>query len=155
MQLALDFEGLNDGVKDKTAPANPDAVDIGDAAGATTGANAMDADAANPVVAQPNGMDTDAVAQPNGMDTDAVTQPMPAEESKEPSAAPKEAPKPAAKDAKDAKKDKKAATAKAPPAYTPILDENLSMVGVCNKAHKKTQNIIQVLYVKNAVNAMV
>lgn len=48
--------------------------------------------------------------------------------------------------------------AKAPtaaPSYSPILDENIELVGISNKAHKKTKNVIQVLYVKNEGNAMV
>ena len=144
LQLALDFEGLNEGTKDKMAPADPSAAPVSDLAG-TDSANAMDADA----VAVPNGMDTDAVAaQPNGMDTDAVAQP--AEENKE--AAATAAPKDTKK--ADAKK-KPAEKVAAPAGYLPILDKELTMMGVSNKAHQKTINIIQVLYVKSAVNAMV
>lgn len=108
----------------------------------TDGANAMDAEAP-----QPNGMDSEAVAQPNGMDTDAVAQS--AEEQKEaPEAQPKDTKK------ADAKK-KPAEKVAAPAGYLPIMDKELTMVGVSNKPHQKTQNVIQVLYVKSAVNAMV
>ena len=43
------------------------------------------------------------------------------------------------------------------PGYSIILDEDVTTVGICNKAHKKTINIIQVLYCKankGTVNAM-
>lgn len=49
---------------------------------------------------------------------------------------------------------KKTAVAANKPAYSPILDEAVSTVGICNKAHKKTQNVIQVLYCKASTNAM-
>ena len=39
--------------------------------------------------------------------------------------------------------------------YTPILDENVQLVGISNKAHKQTKNVIQVLYIKSVGNAMV
>ena len=62
----------------------------------------------------------------------------------------------AAKDAtKDASKAAKPAGAPTKPSYTPILDEEVQMVGICNKAHKKTRNLIQVLYIKSQANAMV
>ena len=78
-------------------------------------------------------------AQPNGLDTDAQ---LPAEEetAAKPAAAP-EAPKPAAAPTKVS--------------YSPILDEEVQNVGICNKAHKKTKNLIQVLYIKAQANAMV
>ena len=148
LQLALDFEGMNEGSKDKLAPADPSKApesDIAAAGEAAASTNAMDA--GNQPVAQPNGMDTDPVAQPNSMGD--------AEESKATTAAaPKEAAKPAATDNKKKTTDKKTAAA-TKPGYSPVLDEELTMIGCSNKAHKKTTNVIQVLYVKNAVNAMV
>ena len=62
--------------------------------------------------------------------------------------------KPAATDAKDKNAAKKPA-ANAKPGYSPILDAEIEMIGVSNKAHKKTRNVIQVLYVKAGGNAMV
>lgn len=59
-------------------------------------------------------------------------------------------------EAKEVKKDVKK-DAKKPAAiigYTPVLDEAVEQVGVSNKAHKKTVNVIQVLYCKTAGNAM-
>ena len=41
------------------------------------------------------------------------------------------------------------------PGSSPILDEDVSLVGISNKAHKKTINLIQVMYVKSATNALV
>ena len=38
--------------------------------------------------------------------------------------------------------------------YSPILDETVEMVGISNKAHQKTVNVIQVLYCKSSTNAM-
>ena len=41
------------------------------------------------------------------------------------------------------------------PGSSPILDEEVSLVGISNKVHKKTINLIQVMYVKTATNALV
>lgn len=38
--------------------------------------------------------------------------------------------------------------------YSPILDAEVELVGISNKVHKKTTNLIQVLYCKAAANAM-
>ena len=37
---------------------------------------------------------------------------------------------------------------------TPVLDPNTCKVGISNKAHPKTKNLIQILYVKSTVNTM-
>jgi len=37
---------------------------------------------------------------------------------------------------------------------SPILDQSVTKVGISNKPHKKTQNIINILYVKSSSNAM-
>ena len=37
---------------------------------------------------------------------------------------------------------------------TPVLDPNTSKVGISNKPHPKTKNLIQILYVKSTVNVM-
>ena len=37
---------------------------------------------------------------------------------------------------------------------SPILNKDTTKVGISNKAHKKTKNLIQVLYVKMTVNAL-
>ena len=61
-----------------------------------------------------------------------------AEESKATTAAaPKEAAKPAATDNKKKTTDKKTAAA-TKPGYSPVLDEELTMIGCSNKAHKKS-----------------
>ncbi len=41
------------------------------------------------------------------------------------------------------------------PGSSPILDESVSLVGISNKTHKKTINLIQVIYVKTVTNALV
>lgn len=38
--------------------------------------------------------------------------------------------------------------------YSPILDADVEIIGVSNKGHKKTINVIQVLYGKSSTNAM-
>lgn len=65
-------------------------------------------------------------------------------------------------DAPDKGEADKAATAPAPakkdtvvPGNSPILDAGVELVGISNKAHKKCKNVIQVLYVKAATNALV
>ena len=100
--------------------------------------------------------DAPAPVQPNGMDAGEsdLTKP-PTTEGE--AAKDKAAKDPnAAKDPKAAK-DTKTAKAGAPtkPIYSPILDEDVSQVGICNKAHPKTVNVIQVLYVKQVTNALV
>ena len=65
-----------------------------------------------------------------------------------------EAPKTEEKPAAETAKTDKEKPAEAPVAYTPILDETISMMGCSNKAHPKCTNIIQVLYAKEATNAM-
>ncbi len=37
---------------------------------------------------------------------------------------------------------------------SPLLDPDTKKVGISNKAHPKTVNLIQILYLKAAVNAM-
>ena len=37
---------------------------------------------------------------------------------------------------------------------SPLLDKEVGKVGISNKAHPKTVNLIQVLYVKNTGNAI-
>ena len=37
---------------------------------------------------------------------------------------------------------------------SPLLDKDVSMVGISNKAHKTTTNVIQILYIKGTVNAL-
>ncbi len=51
-----------------------------------------------------------------------------------------------------AKAEKKASIV---PGTSPILDESISLVGISNKVHKKTINLIQVIYVKTTTNALV
>lgn len=38
--------------------------------------------------------------------------------------------------------------------HSPVLERDTSKVGISNRPHKKTVNLIQVLYIKQAVNAM-
>ena len=83
----------------------------------------------------------------NGMDVDTATAPA-AVNSEEEVKADAAAAKPAA----DAKKP--AAAAPATVGYSPILDSEVTTVGICNKAHKASQNLIQVLYCKAVGNAM-
>ena len=86
----------------------------------------------------------------NGLDVDTATAPAAAatEEVKTDAAA-----APTDKAATDAKKPA-AGAAPATVGYTPILDSEVSMVGICNKAHKRSVNLIQVLYCKSVGNAM-
>jgi hypothetical protein len=37
---------------------------------------------------------------------------------------------------------------------SPVLNKDTTKVGISNKAHKKTKNLIQVLYIKMTVNAL-
>ena len=37
---------------------------------------------------------------------------------------------------------------------SPILEEMTGKVGISNKAHKKTKNLIQVLFIHNKINTM-
>ena len=37
---------------------------------------------------------------------------------------------------------------------SPVLNKDTTKVGISNKAHKKTKNLIQILYVKMTVNAL-
>ena len=37
---------------------------------------------------------------------------------------------------------------------SPLLDKEISMVGISNKAHKAVTNIIQVLYIRGTANAL-
>lgn len=37
---------------------------------------------------------------------------------------------------------------------SPVLEEMTGKVGVSNKAHKKTKNLIQVLYIHNKINSL-
>ena len=37
---------------------------------------------------------------------------------------------------------------------SPLLDKDITLVGISNKAHKTTQNVIQILYIGGATNAM-
>ena len=37
---------------------------------------------------------------------------------------------------------------------SPVLNKDTTRVGISNKAHKKTKNLIQILYVKMTVNAL-
>lgn len=129
LQLALDFEDFNGKNAD-----NPDAAAPKDAA-APEEANADSAAAAS--------SEPDAAAVANTLDYGGVPNPSSAVPDKG-----QEAKKPAT----DAKK---AAGAPTKPSYSPILDEGVTVVGICNKAHKKTQNVIQVLYCKATANAMV
>lgn len=142
LQLALDFEDFDaankagEEAKDKTAAAKDPA-----AAAATTEA----APVAEGEAAPDKGEHEAAVA--NTLDYGGVpnpTAPKAGEEAKKPADA--------AKDPAAAKKAGAAAPTK--PAYSPILDEAVNMVGICNKAHKKTINVIQVLYCKASTNAM-
>ena len=134
LQLALDFEDFK-GVN----AANPDAVAAQpEAAAADAAANAEPAASSEP----------DAAAVANTLDYGGVANPVDASTA------------PAATGEEEAKKPADAADAKKPageptkPSYSPILDEAVTSVGICNKAHKKTINIIQVLYCKASTNAM-
>ena len=83
----------------------------------------------------------------NGMDVDTANAPaaVNSEEVKTDAAA--------AKPTADAKKPA-AAAAPATVGYSPILDSEVTTVGICNKPHKASQNLIQVLYCKAVGNAM-
>jgi hypothetical protein len=37
---------------------------------------------------------------------------------------------------------------------SPVLNKEVGRVGISNKAHKKTKNLIQILYIKNTVNTL-
>lgn len=65
--------------------------------------------------------------------------------------------KKATDETKTAEENKKADAAKPAekPGYSPILDDEVQNVGISNKVHPKTINLIQVLYVKSVSNAMV
>ena len=130
LQLALDFEGMNEGAKKPEAPVAEGTTtvpEINAEPAAQTGANAMD-----------GGAPTDGTV---AADSSAAPDKGTGEEAKKETAAPK---KPAAKDA-----------APANPGYSPILDDTITMIGVSNKSHKKTINVIQVLYCGATGNAMV
>lgn len=126
LQLALDFEDFK-GVN----AANPDAVAV----------QPESTEVPKPEAA-PASSEPDAAAVANTLDYGGV-----ANSASAPDKGEEEAKKPA-----DAKKP---AAAPTKPGYSPILDEAVTTVGICNKAHKKTQNIIQVLYCKASTNAMV
>ena len=120
LQLALDFEDFKG-----TNAANPEAV-----------AAKPEAEKLEPVATS---SEPDAAAVANTMDYGGVPNPTAAVPDKG-----EEAKKPA-----DAKTDAKADAAKKPaagvptkPGYSPILDEAVTSVGICNKAHKKTTNVI-------------
>ena len=38
--------------------------------------------------------------------------------------------------------------------YSPILDETVALVGISNKGHRKTVNVIQVLFIRETGNMM-
>ena len=38
--------------------------------------------------------------------------------------------------------------------HSPILNPEVSFVGISNKPHKKTVNIVNILYVKTSTNAL-
>lgn len=149
LQLALDFEGLNESTK-KAAEALAAAKKESEPAAAAAekkpeapiepeaAPNAMDAGSA------PNAMDAGSAEKPEGEVKEA---PKPAEPAPKPEA------KPEAKPATDKKDPKKAAPAGAP-GYSPILDAEIEQVGIAMKAHKKTTNLIQVIYCKPAANVM-
>jgi len=89
-----------------------------------------------------------------------VEEPVVAEDIQVPAAA--EEPPAVAADKENGEEAKEAKAAKKPVAvaapivgYSPILDETVEMVGICNKAHQKTINVIQVLYCKTSGNAMI
>lgn len=136
LELALDFEGLNEGAKAGDPKVK--------AAVGTETAPAKESEllSGTPAEAQPNAMGGEE-AQPNGMG---------GEESKEPA---KDKAPATTTEAKPA--DKTAAKDKAPekePGYSPILDSELESLGICFLAHKKTVNITQILYAKPATNTM-
>ena len=139
LQLALDFEDFK-GTQAKKEE---------EGKAATEAANKLDE--AKPAAAASDEPDAAAVA--NTLDYGGVPNPTspPATSAPDKGEAADPAKKPATATA-----DKKPATAAAPakPGYSPILDADVTCIGVCNKAHKKTQNVIQVLYVKSSTNAM-
>ena len=130
-------EKTDEEVKDKTVSANDstDAAATTEAAPVAEGEAAVDKDEHETAVA--SNLDYGGVPNPTAA-------PKAGEEAKKPADA--------AKDPAAAKKAGAAAPTK--PAYSPILDEAVNMVGICNKAHKKTINVIQVLYCKASTNAM-
>ena len=150
LQLALDFEDF-DGAADKTTAAAKDSAAAKDPAAATAAPTTEAAPAAEGESAPDKSEHEAAVA--NTMDyggvpnATAAAAPKEGEEAKKADAA-------AAKDPAAAKKAGAAAGAPTKPAYSPILDEDVNMVGICNKAHKKTVNLIQVIYCKASTNAM-
>ena len=78
-------------------------------------------------------MDVDTATAPAAVNEEAKTEEAKTEEVKTDTAA--------AKPAADAKKPA-AAAAPAKASYTPILDSEVTTVGICNKAHKASVNLI-------------
>lgn len=111
-----------------------------------------DANAIEPEEGIANGLDVDTaganakpVAASEEVKTDAAATSAPT--------APAATAAPADKTTADAKKPA-AAAAPAKVSYTPILDGEITTVGICFKAHKKSINLIQVLYCKPVGNSM-
>lgn len=140
LQLALDFEDFK-GTQAKKEEAGQ---------AATEAANKLDE--AKPAAAASDEPDAAAVA--NTLDYGGVPNPTTAAATSAPDKG--EADPASKKPATTADKKPATATAAAPakPGYSPILDADVTCIGVCNKAHKKTQNVIQVLYVKSSTNSM-
>jgi len=142
LQLALDFEDFKgtQAKKDEADKAATDAANKLDAAGADN----------KPAAAGGASDEPDATAVANTLDYGGVPNPTTGTGAGAPDKGEADAKKPAGA-ATDA--SKKVATP-TKPSYSPILDADITSIGVCNKAHKRTQNVIQVLYVKSATNAM-
>jgi len=123
LQLALDFEDFKgtNAANPEAVAASPEAANMPEAKPAATSEPAASSEPEAAAVA--NTLDYGGV--PNV--TDPASAPDKGEEAKKPAAA-------------DAAKKPAAETTK--PSYSPILDEAVTTVGICNKAHKKTQNII-------------
>mmetsp|Transcript_22389 Transcript_22389/g.27539 ORF Transcript_22389/g.27539 Transcript_22389/m.27539 type:complete len:234 (-) Transcript_22389:99-800(-) len=107
------------------------------------------------------GAEKDAAAKPAALDATAelADAPIPAQPATEAGSAPDKSTGSEVKTdaaAKD-KPAKAAAAAGKPtkPSYSPILDDDVQFVGICNKVHPKTVNLLQVLYVKAVSNALV
>jgi len=144
LQLALDFEGLNECTKK--------AAELKAATAATTTAATVDAPKTDDKLIEP----AEPEAAANAMDAGSA----PVTEKAEDKEVPKEEPKVEAAAAaepsadKKPKDPKKQPAASATPGYSPVLDAEIETVGICMKPHKKVTNMIQVLYCKPTTNAL-
>jgi hypothetical protein len=78
-----------------------------------------------------------------------------APEAAQPAEAVAEAEAEVAGDKSSGEEAKKVEKKEIPTGYTPVLDQLIEQMGVSNKAHKKTINVIQILYCQAATTALI